>query len=266
MASPRQPLQTVVNALATLRLFTVDREWLGVREVARLLVLNSATVHNLLRTLAATGLVEQDAETKKYRLGLGIVQLAGTKLGQLDVVTAASSPMKALLEKTRETVILSVLYGDDLLYVAKLESPQPIRVASRVGGGAPIHASAVGKVLLAFQTDAEIGRLLRAPLKRYTAETVTDVRKLRAELQHIRTHDFAVDLGGYIPDVHAVAAPIRDAGGHVIASLGLVAPASRLPAIKLKTFAALVKDTARESSGALGYKYVGPQPTHARMN
>jgi len=265
MANPRQPLQTVVKALATLRLFTVDREWLGVREVARLLVLNSATVHNLLRTLAATGLVEQHPETKKYRLGLGIVQLAGTKLGQLDVVTAASGPMKALLEKTRETVILSVLYGDDLLYLAKLESPQPIRVASRVGGGAPIHASAVGKVLLAFQDDAEIGRLLTPPLKRYTPETVTDVRKLRAELQHIRMQDFAVDFGGYIPDVHAVAAPIRDAAGHVIASLGLVAPASRLPAVRSKTFAALVKQTALESSRGLGYEYVGPQPSHERM-
>lgn len=70
-ASSRQPLQTVVNAVATLHLFTVEREWLGVREIGRLLDLNSATVPNLLRTLAGSGLVEQHPETRKYRLGLG---------------------------------------------------------------------------------------------------------------------------------------------------------------------------------------------------
>src|SRR6478752_2688338 len=105
--SSRQPLQTVVKALATLRLFSVEREWLGVREIGRLLELNSATVHNVLRTLAGSGLVEQHPETRKYRLGLGLVKLAGTKLAQLDLVTAASGPMKELMEQTRETITLS---------------------------------------------------------------------------------------------------------------------------------------------------------------
>ena len=251
--SSRQPLQTVVKALATLRLFSVEREWLGVREIGRLLELNSATVHNLLRTLAGSGLVEQHPETKKYRLGLGLVKLAGTKLAQLDVVTAASGPMKALMEKTRETITLSVLYGDDLLYLAKLESPQPVRVASRIGGGAPIHASANGKSLLAFQPEGDRERLLAPPLRRFTSETVTDARKLRAELRQIQAQDYAVDFAGYIADVHAVAAPIRDATGLVVASIGIVAPAARLPAGKVKQFAALARTTAASISTALGY-------------
>jgi DNA-binding IclR family transcriptional regulator len=256
--SARQPLQTVVKALATLRLFSVDREWLGVREVARLLDLNSATVHNLLRTLADTGLVEQHPETKKYRLGLGIVQLAGTKLAQLDVVTAASGPMKELLEKTRETISLAMLYGDQLLYVAKMESPQQVRVASRIGGGAPLHASAHGKALLAFLDDTTVDRLLKLPLPSYTPTTVTDLRKLRKEFEQIRAQDYAVDLAGYIADVHAVAAPVRDASGHVIASLAIVALAGRLPAGKVKAYAMLVRDAAGRVSAALGYRYVAP--------
>jgi DNA-binding IclR family transcriptional regulator len=251
--SARQPLQTVVKALATLKLFSVEREWLGVREIGRLLDLNSATVHNLLRTLAGSGLVEQHAETKKYRLGLGLVKLAGTKLAQLDLVTAASGPMKELMERTRETITLSVLYGNDLLYLAKFESPQPVRVASRIGGGAPIHASANGKSLLAFRDDAEIERLLAAPLRRFTPDTVTDVRKLRAELRQIRLQDYAVDFGGYIAEVHAVGAPIRDATGTVVASIGIVAPAGRLPASKVKAFAALAKEAAARISTSLGW-------------
>jgi len=251
--SSRQPLQTVVKALATLRLFTVEREWLGVREIGRLLDLNSATVHNLLRTLAGSGLVEQHPETRKYRLGLGLVKLAGTKLAQLDVVTAASGPMKELMEHTRETITLSVLYGSDLLYLAKFESPQPVRVASRIGGGAPIHASANGKALLAFRPEHEIERLLVAPLRRYTPDTVVDARRIRTELRTIRTQDYAVDFGGYIADVHAVAAPVRDATGSVVASLGIVAPAGRLPASKVKSFAALARDAAGRISTSLGW-------------
>jgi len=251
--SSRQPLQTVVKALATLRLFTVEREWLGVREIGRLLDLNSATVHNLLRTLAGSGLVEQHPETRKYRLGLGLVKLAGTKLAQLDVVTAASGPMKELMEHTRETITLSVLYGSDLLYLAKFESPQPVRVASRIGGGAPIHASANGKALLAFRPEHEIERLLVAPLRRYTPDTVVDARRIRTELRTIRTQDYAVDFGGYIADVHAVAAPVRDATGSVVASLGIVAPAGRLPASNVKSFAALARDAAGRISTSLGW-------------
>jgi IclR family transcriptional regulator, KDG regulon repressor len=254
----RQPLQTVIKALATLRLFTIEREWLGVRETARLLDLNSATVHNLLRTLEGTGLVEQHPETKKYRLGLGIVQLAGTKLAQLDVVTAASGPMKDLLDKTRETISLAVLYGDDLLYLAKLESPQPVRVASRIGGGAPLHASAHGKSLVAFLDDASINRILAPPLRAYTPATVTDPVSLRAELQQIRAQGYAIDCGAYLQGVHAVAAPVRDASGHVVASVAIVAPDSRLPAGKVKAFAKLVKEAAGRISTALGCKDAAP--------
>ena len=255
--SARQPLQTVVKALATLNLFTVEREWLGVREIGRLLDLNSATVHNVLRTLAGSGLVEQHPETRKYRLGLGLVKLAGTKLAQLDLLTAASGPMKDLMERTRETITLSVLYGNDLLYLAKFESPQPVRVASRIGGGAPIHASANGKSLLAFRDDAEIDALLAPPLRRFTPETVTDARKIRAELRQVRVQDYAVDFGGYIDDVHAVGAPIRDATGAVVASLGIVAPAGRLPASKVKAFATLAKDAAARISASLGWSDAG---------
>lgn len=249
----RQPLQTVIKALAILRLFNLEREWLGVREIGRLLSLNTATVHNLLRTLMDSGLVEQHAETKKYRLGLGVVELAGTKLGQLDLVTAASGPMKELMERTLETITLSVLYGSDLLYLAKLESPQQVRVASRVGGGAPIHCSANGKALLAYRTDTEVDRILKPPLRRYTNATITDPKKIKAELKQIHAQGYAVDFGAYIADVHAVGAPIRDRTGHVIASIGVVAPANRLQKSKAKEFARLAISTASEISAALGW-------------
>jgi DNA-binding IclR family transcriptional regulator len=257
--SSRQPLQTVVKALDILRLFAVDREWLGVREIGRILELSSASVHNLLRTLAASGLVEQNAETKKYRLGLGLVKLAGTKLAQLDLVTAASGPMKTLMEKIGETITLSVLYGNDLLYLAKLESSKPVRVASRIGGGAPIHCSANGKALLAYRSESEIDKVLAGPLRRFTDQTETDPKKLRNEFKQIRSQGYAVDFGGYIEEVHAVAAPIRDQSGQVIASIGIVIPGSRFPRAKMKDHAKLAKSAADQISASLGWSEIGGQ-------
>jgi hypothetical protein len=106
-AASRQPLRTVAKALDVLRLLNLEQQWLGVREIARMLKLNSATAHNLLQTLKNYGLVDQDPDTKKYQLGLGLIQLAGTKLGRLDLVTVASPFMKNVMELTGETITLS---------------------------------------------------------------------------------------------------------------------------------------------------------------
>jgi DNA-binding IclR family transcriptional regulator len=257
----RQPLRTVVHALELLRAFDVEEEWLGVRELGRMLDLNSASVHNLLSTLAVGGFVEQNADTRKYRLGLGIIKLAGVKLAQLDIVGVASPLMKQLTEVTGETTALSVLYGDELLYLAKVESAKPVRVASRIGGSAPIHCSANGKALLAYRPSAEIDRLLAKPLHRFTAATVIDPAKVKAELKQVRGQGYAVDFGGYIEDVHAVAAPVRDQQDGVIASLGVVAPASRLQRSKVAAYATRATETADMISLRLGWS--GPKPRTA---
>lgn len=163
------------------------------------------------------------------------------------------------MEKTRETITLSALYGNNLLYLAKFESPQPVRVALRIGGGAPILASANGKSVLAFRADAEIDRLLARPLCRFTRDTVTDARKIRSELRQIRVQGYTVDFGGYIAEVHAVGAPIRDSTGAVIASLGIVAPSGRFPLAKVKAFAALAKHAAARISESLGFSGKGSE-------
>ncbi|HZQ60870.1 MAG TPA: IclR family transcriptional regulator [Casimicrobiaceae bacterium] len=256
----RAPLRTVVNALALLRAFDVDEEWLGVRELARMLDLNSASVHNLLSTLVSAGFVEQDAKTRKYRLGLGLIKLAGVKLAQLDIVAVASPLMKELMEATGETITLSVLHGDELLYLAKLESPQPVRVASRIGGSAPIHCSANGKALLAFRSEVEIDRLLAKPLRRFTEATVIDRAKIKEDLNRVRSQDYATDFGAYIDGVHAVAAPVRDAQNQVIASIGVIAPAARLQRSKVAQRAAQAIKTARAIALGLGWTGVHRRP------
>jgi IclR family KDG regulon transcriptional repressor len=253
----RQPLLTVMRALTILRLFDGKLEWLGVREIARRLDMNSASVHNLLRTLAGEGLLEQHNETKKYRLGLGLVALAGIKLSQMGLVSYATPLMRELMHQTEETTILATLYRDDVLFLARFESSHLLRVASQMGGTAPLHCSAVGKVLLAFQGSDRIETVLSGSLEQFSARTVTDPSLLREELERIRKQGFAVDFGGYIDGVHAVAAPVQDHSGQVVAALGLVVPASRFPTDKLSEFTTKVVQTARQISRALG---AGPTP------
>lgn len=249
----RQPLRTVVNALALLHAFEINEEWIGVRELGRKLKLNGASVHNLLSTLAGAGFVEQDPNTRKYRLGLGLVKVAGIKLAQLDIVSLAAPVLKELSNTTGETITLSVLYGDDLLYLAKVESAQPVRVSSRVGGSAPIHCSANGKALLAFRPDAEIERLLARPLQRYTDATVTDPLKIKEDLGRIRAQGFATDFGAYLDGVHAVAAPVRNAQGAVVASIGVIAPASRMQRNKLKQYSLTAVSAADQIAVRMGW-------------
>lgn len=249
----RQPLRTVVNALALLRAFDINEEWLGVRELGRKLELNSASVHNLLSTLAATGFVEQDTKSRKYRLGLGLVKLAGVKLAQLDIVSLAGPILKDLSISTGETITLSVLYGDDLLYLAKVESAQPVRVSSRVGGSAPIHCSANGKALLAFRPEKEIDRLLSRPLRKFTEATVTDPARIKDDLRQVRAQGFAKDFGAYLEGVNAVAAPVRDAQGAVVASIGVVAPALRMQRTRLNKYSRAAVAAANQIGGRLGW-------------
>ncbi len=252
-ASSRQPLRTVVKALDVLRLLNDRQEWLGVREVARLLKLNSATAHNLLRTLKAYGLVDQNPDTKKYQLGLGLVLLAGTKLGQLDLVTAATPFMKNAMEMTGETITLSVLYDQELLYLAKIEGSRPVRVASRIGGSAPLHCSANGKALMAYCSEQELDAILAKPLTKYNEKTVISPKLLREDLRQVRSRGYAVDFGAYIAEVNGVAAPIRDQSGNVIASMGIIAPANRLPQKRIKQVAGIAVEVTNKISGSLGW-------------
>jgi DNA-binding IclR family transcriptional regulator len=249
--SSRQPLLTVIKALDLLRLFNGSVEWLGVREISRLLDLNTATVHNLLRTLESNGLVEQNPETKKYRLGLGLVALAGIKLRQLDLVNVATPLVKGLVDTTGETAFISVLYNGAPLTIIRFEGPQILRVSATIGSSTPLHCTAAGRALLAYAPETFISEVLARPLERFTEKTLTDPGAVRHALEQTRVADLAVDLGENIPGVNAIAAPVRDRFGNVIACLGMVAPDNRMTEDLVPRLAKSLKITALQISNAI---------------
>ena len=245
-------MKTVRTALLILKQFTRAAPERGVTELARALDLDKASVHRQLKALEQEGFVEQGAD-RRYRRGFAAVRLASVRLGQTTLVALAKPHMLALSRATGETVQLSTLDPEGVLYLDIVESAQPIRVASRVGEVGPVHCTAAGKVLLAHRTEAEREAVLTRPLPPLTHKTVTDPARLRRELALVRARGHAVDNEGFIAFLRVAAAPIRDASGAVVAALAVGGPSLRVTPAALRGFVRQVMSAAEAISRDLGY-------------
>lgn len=223
-------------------------------ELSKALGLGKSTVHRLLTSLAARGYVRKNLENDRYRLGLKAFEVGSRALGQLTVRESVAPFLRSLAAASRETVHLGVLDGWEVVYVDKMESLQILQMYSAIGRRAPVHCTALGKILLAFQPEEEVERFLRRRLRPYTPLTIVDPDKLREELERIRTAGIAIDNEEFEIGLKCVAAPVRDFGGRVVASLGIAGPAVRLPAERVGPVAELVRESAIAASGALGFQ------------
>ncbi len=246
-------MSTVVKALDVLFCVARAEGDTGVTELCRLTGLDKATVHRSLKALQGHALIEQCPDTRRYRLGLGTIQLAGSKLRGMSVATVAQPYLTRLSQATGETVQLSVRQGHHVLYVAVVESAQPIRVASDVGSLGPLHATAAGKVFLAFSTDGTRELASHLPLPRLTPSTLCDLDTLAAQLAEIRQRGWSVDHEELVPHLRVVAAPIVDRQGQVTAAVAVGGPTQRVPTDRVAALATAVTATAREISAALAF-------------
>lgn len=244
-------LQSVRRALRALELISEHGE-LGVTELGRKLEVHKATASRLIATLAERGFVERDPISEKYRLGFGLISLAGAAVGGNDLVRAARPILDELAEATRETVNLGVLSGESVVYVDQVTGTRAIVTVSWVGQRTPLHCTSNGKVLLAYATDGERDRLLGAPLTRLTPRTITDVRKLRAQLAEIRARGYAQTMEELEEGLNAVAAPVRGMGGDLVAALSVSGPAFRMRDVDLPRFGKLTAEAALAVSRRLG--------------
>ena len=249
----RGVLRSVSNALAVLETFSVERPELGVTELSQQLHLGKSTVHRLLASLAARGYVRKNPATDRYALGLKAFEVGSRAAGRGALREVVAPYLQRLMTTTRETVHLGVLDEWDVVYIEKIESSQPLQMFSRIGRRAPLHATALGKALLAFQPDEMVERFLRRRLKSYTPATLTDPDGLRRDLERLRARGWALDTEEFALGLKCIAAPLRDHTRAVVASLGIAGPAVRLGADRVPRLAALVREAAGEASVALGF-------------
>jgi DNA-binding IclR family transcriptional regulator len=231
----------------------------GVTELARRLGLHKSTASRLLATLQKRGLVEQDEESGKYRLGLVVIRLAERAERTLDLRGISMPELERLARLTHETTGLGVLDADTLLTVAQADGPNLIAVGDWTGRSTPLHCVASGKVLLAALAEREVLRIVRRGLVSYTERTITELEPLLEELARIRRRGYATALGEYEMGLNAVSAPVHDARGHVVAAVDIWGPAFRLTPRRIPELAV----QAREAAAAIAVRLGGPGPSAA---
>lgn len=213
----------VERALAVLDALSDGSPELGTNEIARRTGINASTVSRLLATLAGAGFVEHVAESGRYRLGFRLLQLGNAVLARLDLREVARPHLHALVAETGETATLSAPGEHDAVTIDFVQSASSVQSVAHVGRPSIGYATATGKILLAFgPAEPSPG-----PLKAYTKRTVTDRRKLAAELERVRKLGFAEAVGEREEHLNAVAAPVFGSRGELVAILGVQGPALR---------------------------------------
>jgi IclR family acetate operon transcriptional repressor len=195
---------------------------IGTNELARRTGVNASTVSRVLATLARAGYVEQ-TPTGRYRLGLRLLQLGSAALDRLDLRALARPPLEELARETGETATLSVPGEQDAITVDFVRSPSAVQGVAQVGRPSVPHATATGKVLLAFGP----GGAGDGPFQRFTPRTIVTPSAVRLEVERTRERGWADADGEREPDLAALAAPVRSSRGELVAILGLQGPSTR---------------------------------------
>jgi DNA-binding IclR family transcriptional regulator len=247
-------LTTVRNAARLLKAFLSRDEQLGVTELSRRLGLGKSTVHRLLTTLLAEGLVEQDHRTGGYRLGIVMFELGEAVRVHLDLHAAAGAVLTRLRERTGESSQVGVADGDDVVFVDRVESTHSLRLSTDPGRRDPLYCTSAGKVLLAFLPPGDREAFLaRADLTPLTPSTITDPARLRSELRAIRLRGWAESVNEREVGTASLAAPIRDFSGAVVAAISVRAPVARFQAIPRKRMAEAVVEAGEAVSRRMGW-------------
>jgi IclR family acetate operon transcriptional repressor len=221
---------------------------LGVNELARRIDVNASTASRLLATLLEAGLVTRSPGGGPYRLGLKLLALSDRVLAQLDVRELARPLLAALVAQTGETATLSVPGQMEAITVDFVPGPSSVVSMAWVGRPSVPHATAVGKVMLAYAP----GHLPPGELSAFTERTITDPAALAAELDLIRDRGYGEAIGEREPDLTAIGVPVFARGGELAAILGLQAPSARLPAATRRTLREPLLEAAARLGGALG--------------
>jgi DNA-binding IclR family transcriptional regulator len=247
------------RGLRLLQLFSESPHGLTAKQVAGRSRLPVSTVHRFLANLEGAGFLNCGNDSV-YHLGIACFAIGQAALGQLDIRRVSLPYLRELNQQTRETIHLTVRHGLSAVYVEKLDSPEQLRIHSRIGASVPLYCTAVGKVMLAYMPDDEQERVLpQLALKRLTPNTVGNLQELEAELSRVRKNGYACDLEEHELHIRCVAAPIWDHAGAVNASLSITAPMVRMAVTRLRQLAPLIQTAGLQISRELGHQTASPQ-------
>jgi DNA-binding IclR family transcriptional regulator len=246
----KSSIQVVDRMMKLIEVLATHTNAVNLKQLAQLTALHPSSAHRILNVMVEKGLVEK-LEPGTYRLGLKLLQLGNLVKARLDIRREALPYMQQLHHELGETINLSLLHGDEVVYVERTASGHAMmRVVQVVGARAPLHITAVGKIFLADQgDDAAKAYAQRTGLPAYTKNTIGSEKGLLEELAKVRKRGIAFDNEEAEKGVSCIGAGIRDADGNLIAGLSISAPSERFD----RNWAQKVKVTADQISSAMGY-------------
>jgi len=245
--------QSLARALTLLQRLAEAPQGMQLTDLAYQLGMPVATVHRLLATFEELDFVEQDREQGRWYVGLNAFTVGNAFLKRRDFVAIARPHMDALVDLCGETVNLGVIDDGEVVFVSQVESPEVMRMIVRLGSRSPIHASGVGKALLAGMAEQRVAQILeRRGLPRFTERTIDNPGALRDELERTRRRGYALDDEEHAVGLRCVAAAIFDENARALAAISLSGPKARMVDERLGELGQAVRSTAETITLALG--------------
>ncbi len=253
---------TALRALKVLEILGATRAPVSVAEVAAGIGAERSTAYRMLMTLMGAGYVVRDEKTRNYQLSYRIVALTKWLLSDDEQSELIMACLKAISDRTGETVHYSVLDRDEAALLLRAKGTQLVTVDFQIGDRAPLHCTSIGKVLLAFQDTRLVERVIARGLPKVARNTITDPQAFRAELQRVRVQGYAYDDLEFTDDMRCVAVPVFEKGGVVKGGISLSGPSSRYTPQKLEELKDIAVAAARRLSQQLGGDGIGWPSAH----
>ena len=245
--------QSLTRALTLLERLSETPAGLSLTDLSYQLGIPTATVHRLLSTFEELGFVEQDPEQGLWCVGLKAFTVGNAFLSRRDFVASARPHMHALVEQCGETVNLGVIDDGEVVFIGQVQSREVMRMIVRLGSRSPIHASGVGKALLAHLPEQRLAQILQQRgLAHYTERTIVNPGQLREELERVRQLGYALDDEEHAIGLRCVAAPVFDENRQALTAISLSGPKARMTDSRLDELGVAIRQTADEITKALG--------------
>lgn len=247
--------KSLIKGLRILSLFDVSSPMLTVSDISKRLGYSQTTTYRLIKTLIQNGIIQESNNTSQYMLGVNMMRMGALAKRNFNLSDVALPFMKELSNITKETVLLTVINETQGMCLERVESKESIRLSLyEPGARLPLHCGASNKILMAYLSEKEINNVIaKEGLKRFTPNTITDIDKLIVHLKQIKQQGFAISDQEVDRGARAVAAPVFDQSGNMIAGISIAGPAFRINKKRLNALGKLVVQYAKKISANLGY-------------
>lgn len=245
-------VKSAVRVLQIFELLMGHPQGLNIKEIATALDIPQSSTFHLVKTLYERGYLSL-TDLKKYKLGPKLIQLGTRSMEAMDLYRDARIPLERLAELVKETVFMAILSGNDMVYVAKVNTNRSIRTSAQIGSRKPMYCTGLGKVMLAYLPKNRRDEILsQTPLDSITEHTITDRQELEECLAQYRAQGYAIDNEENEEGLYCIAAPVFDAVGEVIAAVSVAGPKDRMKK-RHDDIVFHVKNTAEVISRKMGY-------------